>query len=118
VERRSDTFYREHIADPAAHGQGSRANRDGRADAAARRIRLVCRPCRRRIDVIADVDLAYRQHPNRSEFVDGEMVLAASRPWRCRCGRTYRITLERMRIEYRAAVERGDRVISLPLGRL
>jgi hypothetical protein len=36
--------------------------------------------------------------------------------WRCdRCSGNYPFTLERMRVEYAAAIERGDHAIELPL---
>ncbi len=120
-ERPGDTYYRENIVNPDAYGRGTRTTRDLRAAAKAQAVRLVCTPCGKRIDALGGDDhikLAYRPDPHRSTFDEnGAMVLAPSKTWRCKCGRPYPITLERMRIEYRAALDR-DRVIALPLPKL
>ena len=101
-----DRAYRETIVSPDAYGYGSRSLRDARATRNASLVRLICQRGHLIDRHTADgFTLAYR--PN------------ASKTWRCRrCGRAYPVTLERMLAEYRAAVERGDRVIALPLGKL
>jgi hypothetical protein len=120
VKRRLDTAYRNLIVDPDAYGRGSRAMQDSRAERRRSAVRLLCTPCGSRIDIINtdSIDLAYRIHDGRSDFDEnGQLILATSKTWRCRCGRSYPDTLKRMRAEYERARQRGG-VISLPLPRL
>ena len=118
VRRRHDTAYGETIVNPDAYGPGSRAMQDQRAALRRERVRLVCAPCGSRIDFIRHVDLAYRIHEGRSDFDErGQLILASSKTWRCRCGQSDPVTLERMRVEYRRALAHGGPIM-LPLPRL
>jgi hypothetical protein len=121
VKRRLDTTYRQLIVDPSAYGRGSRSMQDARAERRRSAVRIMCEPCGRRIDFTGTseaLELAYRIHEGRSDFDEhGNLILATSRTWRCRCGRSYPVTLERMRVEVDRAHQSGG-VITLPLPRL
>jgi hypothetical protein len=113
VERQLDRSYRAAIVDPEAFGRGSRAVQDQRAALKADRVRLVCRPCRKKIGTITNVDFAYgkRYSPTLGRMVEP----AASKLWPCtQCTRNYRVDLERMRVEHAAAAV-GRHMIELPL---
>jgi hypothetical protein len=121
MERGVDTHYRQNIVSPDAYGRGSRVMQDQRAALKRKRVRLLCAPCGARIDHITDngLKLTYRIREGWSDLDEhGQLILVASKTWRCpRCGRTYPVTLERMRVEYQQALEHGG-VITLPLSKL
>lgn len=98
VDDRDDMFDRHAGSQAGAFTAALRAE-NGRSK--RNRVRLVCRPCRRRITLL----------------YGGKAVQSgASVTWRCdRCGRSYPVTVARIRTELDAAMQRGDRVIELPL---
>lgn len=116
VERRADTYQRRNAVKADALGTGMRAHRDGKAAVRAERVRLVCRRCRAKLDQLRDIEGAYGRRYSLSR--GHEVPPQPRKTWRCGCGGNYPVTMERMKVEYAAAIERGDRVIELPLAKL
>lgn len=101
------------MVNESAAGRSMRGNRDGRKRKAAETVRLVCRRCRSRLAKFRDLEGEYGGHYSLPQA--RQIPPAPRKTWTCECGGNYPVTLERMKTEYAAAVQRGDYVIELPL---